>query len=387
MRSPQLVVAGLSARLMAEAAARDGYAPIALDAFGDADTRRAAVRWEPVGAEGALRIDGTRVLDALAGLPKHTGLLGFVPGSGFEGRPDLLAAAAQLLPLLGTPPEAVRRVRDPRAFFSWLAVHGIAHPEVRYSPPRLAAGWLDKDFAGTGGLHIREADAAGAGRGAGHYYQRRLDDGRPMSALFVANGHEACVLGFHELIVRPHPPRPYVYCGATGPWPLPAALDAALREVASRLAGEFGLLGLCSLDFLRCGEEGFAVLEVNPRPSASMALHAHLPLVRWHVQACRQRELPAVPPLPVMARGHEIVFLPGGVSPGANPAAALAGQPGVHDVPSGTACLDAGDPLCSVSATGADAASVHAALARRRDAVLRLVLPASEATTTERETA
>ena len=39
-----LVVAAVSARMLAEAAARDGYAVVALDLFGDVDTRRVSQR-------------------------------------------------------------------------------------------------------------------------------------------------------------------------------------------------------------------------------------------------------------------------------------------------------------------------------------------------------
>lgn len=370
----KLVVAGLSSRLMAEAAARDGYGPIALDAFGDADTRRASTHWQPIGAPSELKLDAQRTLAALAQLSQRGDVLGWVAGSGFEAQADLLEAGAQTLPLLGTPPGAVRRLRDPRVFFSFLAVHGLAHPEVRYSPPPPAAGWLYKRADGTGGTHIREADAM-RNPTPGGYYQRRLE-GTPMSALFIGNGHEARVLGFHELIVRPMWSRPFVYCGAIGPMRLPPALDATLREAASRLTAEFGLLGLCSLDFLRTGPQGYALLEVNPRPSASMALHAHLPLMRWHVQACRQRTLPSEPLPAPQLRGHEIVFTQRDVQLASEQAAALASHPDTHDVPHGAASFAAGEPLCSVSATGAagaGTASVRAGLTRQHQAVLRLV--------------
>lgn len=369
----KLVVAGLSARLMAEAAVRDGYTPIALDAFGDADTHRAASQWIAIGAASEPRLDAQRTLAALQQLSRRDDVVGWVAGSGFEAQLDLLQAGAQTLPLLGTPPEAVRHVRDPHAFFAFLAVQGVPHPEVRYSPPHPAAGWLFKRADGAGGTHIREARDCEVLQGtpAGGYYQRRMA-GTPMSALFIGNGHAACVLGFHELIVRSFGAHPYVYCGAIGPLALQPALQAQLRDVVNRLTAEFGLLGLCSLDFLRSGQSDYAVLEVNPRPSASMALHAHLPLMRWHLQACQQQELPHPPTATTQLRGHEIVFAPRELHVDARQATALAQHPGAHDLPHGATRFSAGEPLCSVSATGPDLAAVRSRLAQQYEAVLAI---------------
>ena len=53
---PTIAVAAISARAMAEAAASDGFKVVALDLFGDTDTRRAASRWLPIGAPGSLQI-------------------------------------------------------------------------------------------------------------------------------------------------------------------------------------------------------------------------------------------------------------------------------------------------------------------------------------------
>ena len=65
----------------------------------DVDTRRVSQRWHSIGAAGSLQIDEERVLAALHELAREAGdsVIGWIPGSGFEGRPDLLHAGAQLL--------------------------------------------------------------------------------------------------------------------------------------------------------------------------------------------------------------------------------------------------------------------------------------------------
>src|SRR5437867_1594202 len=289
-----LVLAGLSARMLSEQAVRDGYSALALDVFGDVDTRRVAAAWAGIGAPGELCIDAGRFLAGLADFASREGVLGWVAGSGFDDRPELLEAGARILPLIGTSASAVRRVRDPRAFFAFLDAQGIAHPPVRFTAPH-GGGWLSKDAGGAGGWHIRHAEAAPDSRDETQrrYYQRRAP-GTPMSALFVAQDGQASVLGFNELIVRGIGRHPFVYCGAIGPVPIAADLAAALSEVVRSLAAAFGLAGLCSLDFLLDGPR-FAVLEVNARPSASMTLYSDAAPMRARVQACLHGRVAAAP--------------------------------------------------------------------------------------------
>src|SRR6478735_12353623 len=111
-----LAVAALSARVMAEAAANDGFDVIALDLFGDEDTRRASSQWLPIGEPAEMRINPALVLPALQALAQRGDVIGWVAGGGFDGLPDVLEQGTAALPLLGTAAPAVRRVRDPAEF-------------------------------------------------------------------------------------------------------------------------------------------------------------------------------------------------------------------------------------------------------------------------------
>jgi len=366
--TPALVLTGLSVRMMSEQAVRDGYSALALDVFGDVDTRRVAAAWAGIGAPADLRIDAGRFLAGLARFADHEGVFGWVAGSGFEDRPELIEAGAQVLPLLGTPASAVRRVRDPRAFFAFLDAQGIAHPAVRFAVPS-EGGWLSKDAGGAGGWHIRPAEDGPEAQDAPQrrYYQRQAP-GTPMSALFVAQGGQASVLGFNELIVRGIGRHPFVYCGAIGPVPIAAEVAAAIEETVRSLAAAFALQGLCSLDFLLDGPR-FAVLEVNARPSASMALYTDASPMRAHVQACLHGRVAAAPQH-AEVRGTQIVFARRAMRIDARQARYLASLAFVHDLPAAGAVFAEGDPLCSVSAAGADPNAVRARLDARCDALL-----------------
>ncbi len=371
------MVAGLSARLMAEAAAREGYDVIALDAFGDVDTRRAARHWQSIGSDSGLRLDERRTLDALREAATDPQVRGWVAGSGFECVPELLGRGAQLLPLIGTPAETVLRVRDPAGFFGMLDWLGLPHPEIQLDEPDPPQGWLRKEARGTGGWHIRRADDRHPAEPAQQPYYQREAPGTPMSALFVANGREARVLGISELIVRPlGPAHPHVYRGAIGPVALPAALAVGLEATLDTLVAAFGLRGLCSLDFLLDGDH-WSLLEINPRPSASAALYAEqTPWMRAHVEACTAGTLPAAAtaaPSGRPLRGSEIVFARAAVQLTPAQAHALAARDDCHDLPAAGSRFAPGDPVCSVEASGASAGEVRARLAEKR-AALRAAL-------------
>jgi len=378
-----LAVASISARLLAEAARDDGFEVVALDLFGDADTRRASSRWQRIGEAARLEIDDHRLLAALGALAREGRVAGWIAGAGFESQPDLLARGAALLPLFGTPAEAMRRLRDPHLFFDFLAAHGIAHPPVRSAAPDDAAGWLVKDAQGCGGWHIRRADEPGAAAWAAaspHRYHQRELHGVPMSATFIANGRDAVVLGFNQLIVRPLAGRPWVYCGVIGPVPLPAGVAAHVTAAVRAAAASFGLRGLGSLDFMREGDQ-VNVLEINPRPPASMALYAPRGgLLAAHVRACTESALPLWP-MPAAGdavHGTETVFAPHRLWLDEATALRLAAQRDCHDVPAVAASFEPGEPVCSVSASGANAKAVRALLACGREAVLHQCMETSE---------
>jgi predicted ATP-grasp superfamily ATP-dependent carboligase len=354
--------------MLAEAAALDGFDIVALDLFGDADTRRAATRWQAIGKSGSVQLDGVRVLDALRELAQDAAAIGWIPGSGFEGRPDLLEAGARLLPLIGTPADAVRRVRDPSVFFGVLAAHGIAHPQVRGDAPADTEGWLLKDARACGGWHIRHAHA-GVAPSASHYFQRAMP-GLPMSATFIANGRESLLLGINELIVRPFGAHPHVYCGCVGPV---LVADDVLRRVGDAirlLSAEFTLRGWCSLDFILDGDS-IGVLELNPRPPASLALYAQRGLIDAQLRACLHAELPSAAAFtPAQVAGNEIVYARRPLRVDDACARRLADHPNLHDLPMAGARFAVGDPICSLSANAHDAAQVKALLSAGRDALL-----------------
>ena len=260
-RRPALIVA-LSGRALAAAAARSGERAVVLDLFADRDTAEHAAACEalPRGPHGFAR--GA----VLAAVARRAGAVrGLVYGAGFEHDPALLEEMGALVPLLGNAPPTVAAAKDPLRFAALLARLGLPHPPTTGTSPG-GEGWLRKRIGGAGGSHIAPADAAAPEAGA--YFQQRVA-GQAVSAAFVADGRSARVLGFSEQWTAGDDMAMFRYGGCVGPLALPAALGAAIEAACGAIATALGLVGLNSLDLLVDGES-WRVIEVNPRPGASL---------------------------------------------------------------------------------------------------------------------
>lgn len=365
----RLAVAALSARTLVEAAVRAGYRAVALDLFGDTDTRAAATQWLGIGNTLSSRIEPELFLRGLHGLARSGQAEGWVYGSGFEGLADVLQDAEGLLPLWGTSARALRRLRRPEEFFGCLEAHHLPHPEVLFSHAN--RGWLLKAAGACGAAHIRRADATQK-LPDGFYAQREVP-GRALSASYLANGREALVLGFNEQLVQAHAGQPFVFSGVIGPIPLPDAVRHEIERALSVLTTEFDLRGLGSLDFM-LDRQQLWLLEVNPRPSASLPLHDHRsqPLLHAHAQACQGEDLATLrlAPSSALVRGIQTLFARQRVHINHPHAAVLQARTQVHDCPTLGSVVDSGQPLCSVSASALDADGVRAELAKRASTLL-----------------
>jgi predicted ATP-grasp superfamily ATP-dependent carboligase len=134
--------------------------------------------------------------------------------------------------------------------------------------------------------------------------------------------------------------RGFAWCGNVV---RPAPPDAA--AICSRLAADFGLVGLFGVDFVWDGERSH-VVEVNPRPTGSLELFGE-GVFDAHLAGCRGR-LP-VSAAPVSASGKAIVYARAETVVGDTrdwPAR------GIRDVPHPGERIAAGHPICTLLATG-----------------------------------
>jgi uncharacterized protein len=371
-----VAVAGLSARMLAQSAARSGLRIIALDTFGDRDTREASMQWLGIGG-APLAIDGALLADALARTARVPGLIGWIAGSGIEPFVAQLCGAPGLPYFIGNPVACSATVREPQRFFPMLDALAIPHPPIRFAPPAEPQGWLVKRADGCGGTHVEWADAVERAPSQA-YFQRHMK-GRPLSALFIAAHGTARVIGFAEQLVCTIGNRPFVHAGSIGPIDLPPNVAARVYASIEALCAQTDLTGMHSCDFLLDGDD-FAVLEINTRPSSTMALYETAAPRAWphgllacHIDACLHGRLPPAGTTtlpPPWRAGQRVLFAPRGFDVCPAFSDACLHDPNVRDVPMPGARIEAGEPVCTLLVSAESTDAVRRAL----DAQHRLVL-------------
>ncbi len=287
-----LLIASVSGRQLAQAAQRAGFSPLVADFFADTDTQAAAYACRKLSGDIARGMRRQSLLSALRALAADapSPILGLVYGAGFEDRPKLLRLIAKEWPLLGNDAATVARLKAPDSFFTELDQLGIPHPATASERPAKGAGWLAKRKGGAGGSHIAPSRLKRDARST--YYQQRVD-GRAISALFLADGRRARVLGFSEQWTAPTPRSPFRYGGALRPACLMPSVARRMASAVSAVTRSFAILGLASADFLVDGKD-VLLLEINPRPGATLDIFdsGTKPLMRLHLESIRERRLP-----------------------------------------------------------------------------------------------
>ena len=364
-RSRILVVA-LSGRAIAAAADRAGHSVVAVDLFGDTDLKSIAEKSLTVESTPALAFDPLALLAAAeimapgASPPRH----GLVYGAGLEAQTELLGQLCQGRRLYGNRPETVARLKDPVEFFGALDRLGVPHPAVRLAPPDDGKDWLVKSIGGSGGSHIRPCDGVHATSGA--YYQR-LASGQPVGVSFLADGRRSMVIGFNE---QWHDggdrTRPFRFGGALQPAFIGERLRCDIPALLDAIAAEFGLVGLNSLDVMDDGEN-YAVLEVNPRPGASLDIFDRaneFGLFSCHLAACEGRLPDSLPP-PLSPAAMTVVY----ADTRSQVVTDMDWPEWVADRPAAGACIEQGAPVCTVFASGETAAEARQLVAARASLV------------------
>jgi predicted ATP-grasp superfamily ATP-dependent carboligase len=337
----RILIVAVSARMLAELAVADGYDVIALDHFGDVDLRAVAPS------------STARSNDALAALAADLEADAVVYGAGFENRPDLVRRLAFGRELLGTAPERLVDVRDPWAVGAAARAAGARAPETRSAgelPPAGPHTWLRKPLRGGGGRGVR-GWRGGAPR-AGEIVQRRVD-GLPCSAVAIGDGRRAAVLGLTEQL---HRSPGFGWMGNVVPPRLPAGelaeLDRQLRAVCAEVAARFGVRGAFGVDAVWDGHHAW-VLEVNPRPPASLELFGP-GCFEAHVRGARGEGLATVPAV----RGANVKLVLYADRDLRAPDPSWWPEGLVRDIPRAGEEIKRGAPVCTLISAGAGVAEL-----------------------------
>jgi len=377
------IVVGATARAFGESAARAGWLVHAADLFADTDLRASAAE--------ARRVAGypDEVPAAVADFP----IAPVVWTGALENHPAVLEALARDRPLAGCDTAAVRGVRDPARLAPVVRAAGFAFPDTHAAPGGLPTdgSFLAKPRASAGGRGIRPWHGPPAEPDRRATLWQRFIVGRPWSAAWVACRGAAVLVGASR------PLRGGDWCGC-GRFAYCGSIDVPLTTLAARprrmldalgdtLARSFGLAGAFGCDLVVTADGTAHVVEVNPRPTASLELIERASgwsVAAAHLGATTTARGAAPPGMATRIWGKAIVFTPRSPRPDATSrilAAAAAwtaadGLPAVADVPAADEPLVPHGPLVTVFACGPTAADVAAEL-RARVLLLRRLATAA----------
>jgi uncharacterized protein len=352
-QSPAIIVLANSARALAASARRAGFAPLAIDVFGDDDTREASLAIITLDGGLSAGLTNDKLAGAIESLIRAYDPVGLVYGSGFEQQPELIAAIARMTRIFGNDAQTTERSKDPLVLAQLCAAVGISHPSVTFAAPQEPEGWLMKARGGFGGAHVTRAKR---GRPAppGCYFQRRVT-GKSVSALFVADGRRAEVIGLSAQWRSPTSASPFRYGGAVGPINVGAAQGESIARSVACIASQLGLVGLNSADFV-VSDDTVWLLEINPRPGGTLDVFEpdQGALIVNHLAACEGRLVTV--PFGTELKAAQVVYAPCDLVTSdsrRNWPDWMADRP-----PPGTR-VAAGDPLCTVIASGATVESAR----------------------------
>jgi predicted ATP-grasp superfamily ATP-dependent carboligase len=286
--APAVVLLGASVRAFAASAARSGWGVHAADLFGDTDLATAAESCRRVSDYPADLF--AAAVDFPVGPWCYTGAI--------ENHPDLIERITATRPLAGNSAAVVRRVRAPATLATALADAGLRFPATFPTAENVPTdgSFIMKPRSSAGGHGIvrwTRGSAVGRDWRSGAHCWQRWVDGLPMAAAYCLGKEAATLLGASRQLLGAawcHA-APYAYCGSVG-MPLEGLHDRVrdeLLRLGRLLAESFGLVGTVGVDFILGADDSITVIEVNPRPTASMELverETGASIAAAHLDAC-----------------------------------------------------------------------------------------------------
>ncbi len=300
---PPLVLLGGSVRSLAESAHRAGFAVHAADLFCDLDTiacARQAVSVAVAATDAPDERYPWSLRTAAAVFPREAA---WCYSGALENHPAVIAAIASDRPLAGTAANVVRRLRNPRRLAAAARAAGLSVPLTLARPTGLPqdGSFLMKPRHGAAGRGIRRWTPEAYGEWAATAEReplvwQRFVPGLPISAAYVMTANGARLLGASWQFIGGAWCRAgdFSWCGGVAARRGTAAdpcrpFLAPLARLGDQLAARFRPRGAIGVDCIATDDGRLCVLEVNPRPTASMELHERLgagSIAGLHVAAC-----------------------------------------------------------------------------------------------------
>lgn len=365
LQNKQYLLISESGRALCTSAKNAGIDVHVIDLFADQDTIANSLSSHAVSAFSG-KMNATVLIKKVRDYVAYNPSLSIVIGSGFEGSPHLLAQLQQICPILGNHHSVINRINSPACFFKQLDSLSLPYPEYlgsdpsRSDPGRSTETLLIKSAAGTGGRHI-SVYVPGMPVNPPYYLQVFLS-GKNYSATFIADGHSFNLLGFNATWTRAGK-IDFSFAGAVSNVWLPDVLRVQIIEAIRKLVQRFKLRGLCGLDFIIDPIGSYAILELNPRPTATFEMYEdqEQSLFAQHILALQQ-PLSWSPSKQYCSRALGICYAEQELT-----VPDLGWPDWITDKPRSGTIIAKDAPICTVHASGSTATSALKNLALRLD--------------------
>ncbi|MEX0615941.1 MAG: ATP-grasp domain-containing protein, partial [Methylophaga sp.] len=281
-----------SGRFLAHMAHRAGYPVRVADQFADIDTL--AIAEQHLLLASFDQLSDHQFLQTITELAnKQPAIL--IIGTGLERFFNCLALLPANIQSANNGLSALQTCLTPSRWFALLSDLAIRYPLSQFSYPANPHDFLQKQSRQWGGSHIQRPAPP---EPSGVYYQQKIH-GRSASVLFIAAGNQIRLISFNQQYCRAPEQNDYQLLAVTNSLEISDSQRLWLLQICEKLSQALGLRGYQSLDVIIDDQARIWLLELNPRPSASLqCLPADWPLLDWHLQAC-QGQLPDIENLPV----------------------------------------------------------------------------------------
>jgi methenyltetrahydromethanopterin cyclohydrolase len=230
-------------------------------------------------------------------------------------------------------------------FFALLNQLNIPYPETSFIQPYATQDWLIKPNQGQGGVGIQRLQQTNLSLDSNVYWQK-YQAGSPHSVLFLANGQQVQVIGFNtQWTTRLSDSEEFIFSGIINYCALAETHKTQIIDWLTKLVPAFNLIGLNSLDFIHANGNS-TVLEINPRPPASMQLYDADLLRRHLMTASPLKDWQSCSPPPPQSgyTGYQIIYAKQDIQIPEN----YIWENGTMDIPAAGVMCKTGQPICSI---------------------------------------
>lgn len=330
---PLVLVIAQSARFLAQQAAREGYLVRAVDQFNDVDLVSVCEQTLTFADFNQLNMaDIRQSIVQLAGDTPAT----LIAGTGAEVIYPLFNQLPPQITLANNTASCFHQCHSPQQWFALLQKLQIPHPQTCFEKPASSDKWVFKPASRWGGTQIQLMTDIPINKPG--FYQR-LIKGQAFSVLFFADRN-----GWQWLSTQSQQPLPdrFIHEHLRNHFPLTPVAHEQVTTTIEKLTQTLQLRGFNSVDFILSEQLDTLLLELNPRPAASMQFLDSQSLISAQIRACVDDK-----PASIASASLEQTLIYLFASQSGHVREHAHWPDSCHDIPATGQSVEAGDIICS----------------------------------------